>query len=134
MVKKYWKDNGIDTAHLQMDDGCGLSKSDRISAIQLCKMLAVIRAQSYFANYLKSLPVAGQSGAMKGMGKGTVIEGKIYCKTGHINGIRAYSGYFKTRSGKWECFALLVNDYTGNSSEIHEAIEKLLISIGTIRD
>ncbi len=131
VVKKYWHDHEVDTSGLFMDDGCGLSKSDRISALQLCKMLSVIKQQFYYSDFLKSLPVAGQSGAMKSMGKGTAIDGIVFCKTGHINGIRAYSGYIKNKSGKWECFTLIVNNYTSSSQEIHNAIEKLLIGLGT---
>lgn len=128
-IKKYWSSKGIDTTGLNMEDGCGLSKSDRVSAFQLCKILSVMSKQPTFPVFLKSLPVAGQSGAMKTMGKGTVIDGKIYCKTGHINGIRAYCGYFKNKSGKWECFTLIVNNITASSADIHDAIEKLLINL-----
>jgi len=134
VVKKYWNDKGIDTTGLYMEDGCGLSIKDKISALQLCKMLAVTAKQSYFQKFLNSLPVAGRSGAMKGMGKGTEIEGKIFCKTGHITGIRGYSGYFKSKSGKWLCFTLMVNDYTCSSTEIHDAIEHLLIALSTVED
>ena len=133
-VKNYWFAKGIDTTGLYMEDGCGLAKNDRISARQLCKMLSVISKQQSFHQFLNSLPVAGQSGAMKNMGKGTDIEGKLYCKTGHINGIRAYSGYIKNKSGKWVCFALIVNNYSSSSSEIHDAIERLLISLATVND
>ncbi len=133
-VKNYWFSNGIDTTGLYMEDGCGLAKNDRISAYQLCRMLSVISKQQYFYQFLNSLPVAGQSGAMKSMGKGTAIEGKLYCKTGHISGIRAYCGYVKSKSGKWVCFSLIVNNYACSSQEIHDAIEQLLISLATVND
>jgi len=128
-VKKFWSNEGVDTSGLYMEDGCGLSVNDEISALQLCQMLSAMEKQRFFMKFLESLPVAGQSGAMKSMGKGTPIEGRLFCKTGHINGIRAYSGYFKNKSGKWICIALIVNNYTSSSKEIHDAIERLLIAL-----
>ena len=131
-VKRFWNNEGVDTSGLYMEDGCGLSVNDKISALQLCQMLSVIEKQIFFQKFIESLPVAGETGAMKSMGKGTAIDGKLFCKTGHINSIRAYSGYLKNNSGKWLSFALIVNNYTSSSKEIHDAIEKLLISIGTV--
>jgi len=130
-VKNYWRTYGVDTTGLYMEDGCGLAKNDRISTRQICNMLSVISKQQHFPQFLNSLAVAGQSSAMKSMGKGTAIDGKMYCKTGHINGIRAYCGYFKNKAGRWVCFSLIVNNYTCSSKEIHDAIEKLLIRLAT---
>jgi D-alanyl-D-alanine carboxypeptidase/D-alanyl-D-alanine-endopeptidase (penicillin-binding protein 4) len=131
-VKKYWSDKGIDTIGLFMDDGSGLSRYDGITAYQLTKMLSIIQKEKYFDVFLNSLPVSGESSAMKGMGKGREMEGKIHCKTGHMDRARAYSGYFKSKSGKWLCFTLMVNNYSLSSKEIHDKIEKLLEAIITV--
>jgi len=128
-IKKYWYNKGIDTLGLLMDDGSGLSRYDGITAFQLTKMLSVIQKEKYFDIFLNSLPVSGQSSSMKTMGKGTEMEGKIYCKTGHMDRVRAYSGYFKSKTGKWMSFSLLVNNYSLNSIEIHDRIENLLLSM-----
>ena len=133
-IKIYWYDHGIDTSGLYMDDGCGLSRSDKITALQLCEIQSVIEKKPYFQQFLNSLPVSGKSGAMKTMGKGTGIEGKLYAKTGHMERARAYCGYIKSPSGKWICFSLLVNNYSSSSSEIHDAIEKLLVALAKVDD
>jgi serine-type D-Ala-D-Ala carboxypeptidase/endopeptidase (penicillin-binding protein 4) len=132
VIKKYWSQKGVDTAELIMEDGSGLSRNDRISAFQLTKMLCVIRNEGYFDAFLNSLPVSGLKGAMKGMGKGASIQGRIYCKTGHLSGVRAYSGYIKTGSGKWLCFSLIVNNYEISSGQIHDEIEKVLEAMGEL--
>jgi serine-type D-Ala-D-Ala carboxypeptidase/endopeptidase (penicillin-binding protein 4) len=129
VIKNYWSHKGIDTTGIVMEDGSGLSRKDRISAAQLCGMLARISKETWFDVFLKSLPVAGVSGAMKGMDKNGDISGKIYCKTGHMENVRAYSGYVKNTSGQWLCFSLIVNNYTLGSSEIHDEIEKVLAAI-----
>jgi len=125
-IKKYWTEKGIDTLGLFMDDGSGLSRYDGITAQQLTKILASIKNEKYFDIFLNSLPVSGKSSSMKSMGKGTEMDGKIYSKTGHMDRARAYSGYFKSKSGKWMCFTLMVNNYSLSSPEIHDKIEKLL--------
>jgi serine-type D-Ala-D-Ala carboxypeptidase/endopeptidase (penicillin-binding protein 4) len=134
VIKKYWAQKRIDTTGIIMEDGCGLSRNDRVSAAQLCGMLARISKETWFDVFLKSLPVSGVSGAMKGMGKSEDIAGKIYCKTGHLESVRAYSGYVKSASGKWVCFSLIINDYTLSSSEIHDEIEKVLEAVASVED
>jgi D-alanyl-D-alanine carboxypeptidase/D-alanyl-D-alanine-endopeptidase (penicillin-binding protein 4) len=132
-IKKYWYTKGIDTVGLFMDDGCGLSRYDGISALQLTKILAAISKEPYFDVFLNSLPVSGQSSTMKNMG-GSALVGRIYCKTGHMERVRAYSGYIKANSGKWICFSLMVNNYSGNSSQIYVQIEQLLKAMTTVDD
>jgi len=126
VVKAYWKNAGLDTTGIYMEDGCGLSRNDRISAFQLAKMLSIIQGKPYYDDFLQSLPVSGYSGAMKHICAGKDTKGKIHCKTGHMDKVRAYSGYVQTQSGKWLCFSLIVNDYDMSAAEIRQEIEKVL--------
>jgi D-alanyl-D-alanine carboxypeptidase/D-alanyl-D-alanine-endopeptidase (penicillin-binding protein 4) len=131
-VLDYWKNNGINTNGLFMYDGSGLSHFDAISAAQLCDILSYIRKQTYFEVFNNSLPVAGQSGAMSLVGKGTAIEGRLHAKTGHMDRVRSYAGYFKAKNGKWYSFALIVNNYTCSGSEIRNQVSRLLSSFATL--
>jgi serine-type D-Ala-D-Ala carboxypeptidase/endopeptidase (penicillin-binding protein 4) len=120
------KKEGLNTNGLIMRDGCGLARANAINADFLTQLLVHGYGLESFYN---SLPVAGQTGAMKNMGKGTFIDGNMRAKTGHMEGVRSYAGYVKAKDGKTYAFALLVNNYTCSSAEIKQKIEKLLISI-----
>jgi D-alanyl-D-alanine carboxypeptidase/D-alanyl-D-alanine-endopeptidase (penicillin-binding protein 4) len=131
-VLDYWKNKGINTDGLFMYDGSGLSHFDAISVAQLCDVLSYIRKQTYFEVFNNSLPVAGQSGAMSLIGKGTAIEGRLHAKTGHMDRVRSYAGYFKAKNGKWYSFALIVNNYTCSGTEIRNQVSRLLSSFAVL--
>jgi serine-type D-Ala-D-Ala carboxypeptidase/endopeptidase (penicillin-binding protein 4) len=59
--------------------------------------------------YLGSLAVSGEKGSLAKRMKGTPAEGRVFAKTGWINGTSALSGYVKTAEGELLCFALLVD-------------------------
>jgi D-alanyl-D-alanine carboxypeptidase/D-alanyl-D-alanine-endopeptidase (penicillin-binding protein 4) len=129
-VTAFWKEKGLDTLGLFMQDGSGLSHYDAISAAQLMQILNLIGKQPYFEAFYNSLPVAGESGAMAPMGKGSVIAGRMHAKSGHMDRVRSYAGYIKARDGRLLSFALIVNNYACSSEEIKRKIEQLLIAIG----
>ena len=79
--------------------------------------------------YKKTLPIAGESGTVSSLCKGTVAQGRVYAKSGTMNRIKSYSGYIDALSGKKLAFAIIVNNFTCSSSTTTEQIEKLLVEI-----
>jgi D-alanyl-D-alanine carboxypeptidase/D-alanyl-D-alanine-endopeptidase (penicillin-binding protein 4) len=62
-------------------DGCGLSPASSISASFFVDLLIYEKTKStYSKEFLESLPVAGQSGTIKSLLKGTDLEGKVQAK------------------------------------------------------
>jgi D-alanyl-D-alanine carboxypeptidase/D-alanyl-D-alanine-endopeptidase (penicillin-binding protein 4) len=99
-----------------MRDGSGLSRTNAINANSLTAILNWCAKESFFTSFFASLPVAGVSGTMKNTGKGTAAAGNVHAKTGSLERVMSYSGYFHTKSGELMSFALVANDYTGESS------------------
>ncbi|HET6992475.1 MAG TPA: D-alanyl-D-alanine carboxypeptidase/D-alanyl-D-alanine-endopeptidase, partial [Bacteroidia bacterium] len=110
VVKNYWKSLGVNLDGLYMTDGCGLSRSNGITTLIQATILQKISKQKWYPDFLKSLPVAGKSGSMSSLCKGTLAENNLQAKTGYINRARGYAGYVKTKSGKLICFSLLANN------------------------
>lgn len=125
-VMEILKGQGINTAGCFMADGCGLSPANAVTAAFLVDVLQ----KGYSSkSFYESLPMAGRSGAMKNMGKGTAIDGNMRAKTGHMERVRSYAGYVKGKDGKMYSFALIVNNYSCESWEIKQKIEKLLVAL-----
>ena len=129
VVKNYWKDLGVDLSGLNMTDGSGLSRSNGITPLIQAKILRKISLQSWFPYFFKSLPVAGRSGSMSSLCKGTPAENNMHAKTGYINRARGYAGYVKTKSGKMICFSLLANNYTCSPAEMKKRLERILTAM-----
>ncbi|MEW9671490.1 D-alanyl-D-alanine carboxypeptidase/D-alanyl-D-alanine-endopeptidase [Ammoniphilus sp. 3BR4] len=90
-------------------DGSGLSRYNLISAEQMVKLLAYASKQDY-ARFLKeSFPIAGVDGTLETRLKGTAAEGKVYAKTGSMNGVSCLSGYMTASNGDELIFSILLN-------------------------
>lgn len=133
VVKNYWKSLGVNLNGLFMTDGSGLSRSNGISPLIQASILQKIAKQKWYADFLKSLPVAGKSGSMTSLCKGTLAENNLQAKTGYINRARGYAGYVKTQSGKLLCFSLLANNYSCTPTEMKKRLEKILVAMAELK-
>jgi D-alanyl-D-alanine carboxypeptidase/D-alanyl-D-alanine-endopeptidase (penicillin-binding protein 4) len=133
VVKNYWKSLGVNLDGLNMTDGCGLSRSNGITTLIQATVLQKISKQKWYPDFLKSLPVAGKSGSMTSLCKGTLAEDNLQAKTGYINRARGYAGYVKTKSGKLLCFSLLANNYTCTPTEMKKKLERILVAMAEIQ-
>jgi D-alanyl-D-alanine carboxypeptidase/D-alanyl-D-alanine-endopeptidase (penicillin-binding protein 4) len=88
------------------------------------------RDSTHYRAFNNSLPVAGKSGSMANIGKGTYIEKNLRAKTGYINRARGYCGYVKSKSGKEVAFSILFNNYNFTAREAKLELEKFMIAVG----
>jgi D-alanyl-D-alanine carboxypeptidase/D-alanyl-D-alanine-endopeptidase (penicillin-binding protein 4) len=132
VVKNYWRSLGINIGGLYMTDGSGLSRSNGITTLIQTMILQKASQQKWYPYFIKSLPVAGRSGSMSSLCKGTLAENNLQAKTGYINRARGYAGYVKTKSGKLLCFSLLANNYTCSATEMKKRLEKILVAMGNL--
>jgi serine-type D-Ala-D-Ala carboxypeptidase/endopeptidase (penicillin-binding protein 4) len=120
----------LNTDGLFMEDGSGLSHFDAVSAEQFTKALAIMHKENLvFNDFYNSLPVAGRSGSIANICKGTEAEGNLCAKSGYMNRVRSYVGYVKNKKGELLAFAFLINNYTESSASIKRKIEKLLVAL-----
>lgn len=128
-IQNYWKQQGLETTGWFMYDGSGLSPNNGISASQIAKALYLISKDSVFSSFYASFPVAGQTGTVARIGKGTAADGNIRVKSGTLSKVICYSGYFKSSSGESYSFSLLSNNYNCTNSTIISRLEKILIKM-----
>lgn len=121
-VTDFWGDKGVDMSGYYMADGCGLSRANSVTARQMAGILYHAAKGEHFESFRKSLPVAGQSGTLRSIGRGTSAEGRVRAKSGTIDRVKCYAGYVTARSGKVYSFAIFVNNYEGYSSQAKSAI------------
>ncbi len=110
-AKRALEQLGVSAEGLIMADGSGLSRDNRVTAAQLTQLLHSVALEGgpIWSLYLGSLAVSGEKGSLERRMQKTPAEGRVYAKTGWINGTSALSGYVKTESGEMLCFSLLVN-------------------------
>ncbi len=134
-IADYWGKKGINVTGLQMDDGSGLSRYNGITPNQLASMLRMNVKETWFPDFFKSLPIAGDAtcpGSLKTMCRGTAAELKVWAKSGYISRVRTYAGYVETRSGKRLCFAMMANNFTCSNAVAKEFLEALMVAMAEI--
>jgi D-alanyl-D-alanine carboxypeptidase/D-alanyl-D-alanine-endopeptidase (penicillin-binding protein 4) len=114
---------GIPENEFHLDDGCGLSKENRVTASAMARVLI----HDYFSPYAKaftdSLAVAGVDGTLQERFRGSNLRGRVLAKTGTIDGVSCLSGYLHARDNQWYAFSILVNkSYNGAGKVTQEAV------------
>jgi D-alanyl-D-alanine carboxypeptidase/D-alanyl-D-alanine-endopeptidase (penicillin-binding protein 4) len=114
---------GVPANEFHLDDGCGLSKENVISA----SAMATVLVHNYFSPeakiFIDSLSVAGQDGTLNDRFPRTSLRGRVFGKTGTVNGVSCLSGYLNAQDGHCYAFSILMNkSYAGAGKPTQEKI------------
>jgi D-alanyl-D-alanine carboxypeptidase/D-alanyl-D-alanine-endopeptidase (penicillin-binding protein 4) len=131
-TQEFWKKKGLDTEGLYINDGSGLSRFNAITAKQLVGILKYMNKSKNYNSFLKSLPVAGKSGTLRNVGKGTAASGKVHAKSGYMTRVRSYAGYITTKNKKNIAFALIVNNFNCTPFLMKKKMENIMIKLAEI--
>ncbi len=107
---------GVPRTAWDLSDGSGMSTYNRAAPRGTVQMLRWISAQPWGAAWRATLPIGGVDGTLSRRFKGTLLEGKVFAKTGTINATNALSGYLIAKSGKTLTFASFANDVPADAS------------------
>lgn len=130
VMEKVMTQAGLPAAGYFFADGSGMSSYNRISPRAAIGLLSWIARQPWGMAWRETLPIAGRDGTLQSRFKGTILEGKLFAKTGSLNASRALSGYLTTRSGKTLIFSALANDMPdGTDAQATAAVDRALIAI-----
>jgi serine-type D-Ala-D-Ala carboxypeptidase/endopeptidase (penicillin-binding protein 4) len=105
--------------HPKLEDGSGLSRSDRSSPREVVTLLRHIWRTRIGHVLLPSLPVVGVNGTTRRIGKGTPAQGNCIAKTGTLDYVTNLAGYCHAHGGHVLAFALFL-DGPGNEQAIEE--------------
>ncbi len=90
LEKEHWTREGLPMKGVNIVDGSGLSRDNRLTAGFLAE---VLRSMADNVDYVSFFPLAGQEGTLKNFLVDTPLDGYIAMKTGSMKGIQCYAGY-----------------------------------------
>jgi D-alanyl-D-alanine carboxypeptidase/D-alanyl-D-alanine-endopeptidase (penicillin-binding protein 4) len=109
-----------------LDDGCGLSKKNAISANALAQVLAHEFESRERETWISTLAVGGVDGTLDRRFRDD-LKGRVFAKSGYVNNVSCLSGYVKTKSGDYFAFSILMNGVTsGSAKTIQEKIVRAI--------
>ena len=108
-ARRWMAESGIPADGCVIDDGSGLSKENRLTALAVSEILRQM-LQRHGERFVQTLAAAGQEGSLAKRMRGTPAEGRVFGKTGYVLGTSALSGYVRAKSGRTIIFSVLMND------------------------
>lgn len=108
---KYWATKGIDRDALNILDGSGLSPGTRVTTMAMASILFQAQKEDWFAPFYDSLP---EYNGMK-------------IKSGSINDVSAYAGYYTDKNGNKYIAVININNYSGSgiSKKLFKVLDAL---------
>lgn len=110
IVRRFWKEKGLDDEELNIRDGSGLSPLNRVTTHAQVEILRFARNRPWYPSFLAALP---EYNGMK-------------MKSGTISDVKGFCGYHRSKSGREYIFSFLVNNYSGKTSGVVAKMYRVL--------
>ncbi|MEO5492916.1 MAG: D-alanyl-D-alanine carboxypeptidase/D-alanyl-D-alanine-endopeptidase [Sphingomonas sp.] len=119
---------GVARTAFDFSDGSGMSSYNRVAPRASVGLLRWVAAQPWGAAWRASLPVGGVDGTLAKRFAGTILDRKLFAKTGSLNATSALSGYMVAASGRTLTFSVYANDIPDGTSAT-KAMDAALVLI-----
>ena len=128
LIGKYLSGLGIDKDRFNIDDGCGLSRENRLSAEIITKVLLDVYNSDNWNMYRDSLAIGGVDGtsSIADNFKEEKYKGKVLGKSGYISGVKSLSGVCVTAKGDY-IFSIIANNANGLNRMVINDIAQAII-------
>ncbi|MEI6092049.1 MAG: D-alanyl-D-alanine carboxypeptidase/D-alanyl-D-alanine-endopeptidase [bacterium] len=129
LVKNYMESIGLDKNGLEIVNGSGYSKMNKVKPKEMIKFLEyAYRDFGIGPEFINSLSIAGVDGTVRKTHKTEFLTGKMRAKTGTLTGVRSLAGYLNHENRTY-AFIIVANDpnaypLMNEESEILESIVK----------
>jgi D-alanyl-D-alanine carboxypeptidase/D-alanyl-D-alanine-endopeptidase (penicillin-binding protein 4) len=131
VVKRVLTEAGVDIEHIRLYDGSGLSRQDMMTPADFTTLLRWAQRSQIAADFMGSLAIAGRDGTLANRLRGTLAQNNVIAKTGFLSGIRALSGYARTRDGEWLAFSIVLNNYSVPTSVVNTAQDLIVMRLAS---
>ncbi|MCP4409836.1 MAG: D-alanyl-D-alanine carboxypeptidase/D-alanyl-D-alanine-endopeptidase [Gammaproteobacteria bacterium] len=125
-IMNWLKAHDLVFSGLVIDNGAGLSRISRISALSLGRFLLTTFASPYMPEFVSSMPLAGMDGTMKSRFRDGSLAGRLHAKTGSLKDVSALAGFLLSRRGRSYVVVIIQNHPDLNRLE-GQAIQDTLL-------
>ena len=128
MIKNYLTSIGIDSDQIFLDDGSGLSDKNKITPNLLTQLMFNIYKTDDWQYLKDTLALGGISGSspVRKYFKDPQYRGKIFAKSGTIDGVKALSGFIESNNRNY-FFSIIANNANGYTRTAINDIVKAIV-------
>ena len=115
VVSEWLRSKGIAAPELVLENGSGLSRSDRASAATIAAVLKSAWSSPVMPELMASLPVFAIDGTFKNTRSGAA--GQAHIKGGTLTGVQAIGGYVRDAKGRRWIVVMIANHENANRAQ-----------------
>jgi D-alanyl-D-alanine carboxypeptidase/D-alanyl-D-alanine-endopeptidase (penicillin-binding protein 4) len=137
-MKAVLTDLGLPAAEIQLSDGSGFSRADRLSPSVLTDLLRIAAdpAHPELRGIFSGLPVAGWSGTLQDRYRAAAAgsqagAGLVRAKTGTLRGVNAIAGVVVDADGRLLAFALMADAVPIGQEPAQNALDRIAAKLAT---
>lgn len=132
VVMNYLTSHSLSKDGLYIDDACGLSRANTLTAKMMSNYLYFLNTNySSKDDFIKSLPIAGINGTLRNFSLDSNI--KVVAKTGSMFRVASYAGYITDSKKNEYVFCFVANNYTCSYYQITLLYKELFNNIAKVK-
>jgi len=109
VVRDWLRARGIDDTGLVIENGSGLSRTEKISPLQMAGLLRAGLRSKWAPEFMASLPIVGMDGTMRRRLKDSPAAERARMKTGTLRNVTAIAGYVPDANGQQCVVVAMIN-------------------------
>jgi len=125
VLAQWVRDKGVNAEGLVLENGSGLSRSERLTVRQTAVLLEQAWQSPFAAEFIASLPLVALDGTLRRRMNNSGLEGEGHLKTGALANARALAGYIRDSDGKPWILVFYVNH--ANAAKVLPALDDALV-------
>lgn len=119
---------GLEPSTFRFDDGGGLSPENLVTARSTVELLRYVSSTSGGRESWESmLARPGEEGTLRR--RLLPLKGRVFAKTGTIDGVAALAGWLYRPDGSIRYFAIFVNNHAASTREVTKEIDRIVEAI-----
>jgi D-alanyl-D-alanine carboxypeptidase/D-alanyl-D-alanine-endopeptidase (penicillin-binding protein 4) len=126
VVRNWMRAHGIDDHGLVLENGSGLSRTERISAVQMAGLLQAGLRSPWAPEFQSSMPIVAVDGTMRRRLHGSPAAGRARMKTGTLSNGVALAGYVPDATGKPLVVVAIVNSNLASNGRGRAVLDTLI--------
>lgn len=128
-VQHWLQLQGLPMPGLVIDNGSGLSRSARISPLDMARLLRQAARSALWPEFAASLPIVAVDGTMRHRLRDTPVAGHAHVKTGTLTGVKTIAGYVTLADGRRVVVVFFIDDaHAADGAAAQEALLSAIYS------
>ena len=125
-VRAWFKQKGIDDTGMVLDNGSGLSRSERIRPSQLASVLKAAHGSDWAPEFIASMPIAAVDGGMQKRLRDSPAAGRARIKTGTLRDVSAVAGFVPDAANRLCIVVVMINHPLAKDGAAHPVLDAVI--------